>query len=427
MSISQKKFSPAASRVFSWAKNEAKRLQSPFIEPEHILLGLLNEKKGIAYFAINAIGENLAGMETQLREKLEKIPSEDIEEIHFSESTQNIIEKSVESANLGKNRYLGTEHLLLGLLREMGTDVYTILRKFDITYPSVLEQVDNYPAEILGKPKKNKISSDSEDANLINQPLTINELIGNISPIFLGMIGITVFTGLSAYHHWGNTNISIFYFVTFGWIISLSLHEFGHAITAYLGGDDSVIEKGYLSLNPLKYTHGFLSIVLPLVFLAMGGIGLPGGAVFINMEKIPNKWMKSLVSLAGPLMNIIFALILSIPFLFQLIGEASFSNHWEFWAGLGFLVFIQITAVLFNLFPLPGLDGFGIIRPFLPNQVLNMFMAIRPFSLIILFYFFVRDSGVGEWFWELIFSIINLVGIPRILVGIALELYRFWQ
>ncbi|HVH66161.1 MAG TPA: Clp protease N-terminal domain-containing protein, partial [Candidatus Acidoferrum sp.] len=75
-------------------------------------------------------------------------------------------------------------------------------------------------------------------------------------------------------------------FVVGGWVTSLCIHEFGHAFIAYLGGDRSVAAAGYLSLNPLKYTHPVLSIALPVVFLLIGGIGLPGGAVYLNEPAI---------------------------------------------------------------------------------------------------------------------------------------------
>ena len=58
-----------------------------------------------------------------------------------------------------------------------------------------------------------------------------------------------------------------FLVVLIGWIFSLSLHEFAHALVAYYGGDTSVRDKGYLTFNPLKYTHPLYSIALPLLFL----------------------------------------------------------------------------------------------------------------------------------------------------------------
>lgn len=65
-----------------------------------------------------------------------------------------------------------------------------------------------------------------------------------------------------------------FVFVFVLWIASLCLHEFAHAQGAFVGGDTSVEEKGYLTLNPLRYTDPMLSIVWPLIFLALGGYGI---------------------------------------------------------------------------------------------------------------------------------------------------------
>ncbi len=76
--------------------------------------------------------------------------------------------------------------------------------------------------------------------------------------------------------------------------MSLCLHEFGHALAAYLGGDTSVRDAGYLTLNPLKYSHPLLSIIMPVLFLMMGGIGLPGGAVYINRHALRSStWGRS--------------------------------------------------------------------------------------------------------------------------------------
>src|SRR5262249_37486945 len=76
---------------------------------------------------------------------------------------------------------------------------------------------------------------------------------------------------------------AVFAFVLVGWLISLCLHEFGHAVVAYVSGDPGVRSKGYLTLDPLRYVNLQFSIVWPLVLLAIGGIGLPGGAVYLNL------------------------------------------------------------------------------------------------------------------------------------------------
>src|SRR5689334_21045736 len=88
-----------------------------------------------------------------------------------------------------------------------------------------------------------------------------------------------------------------------GWIISVVLHEFAHGLVAYLGGDYTIRERGGLTLNPLQYVNPTMSILLPALFLLMGGIPLPGGATYVRRDLLRSKEWQSAVSLAGPCMN----------------------------------------------------------------------------------------------------------------------------
>src|SRR5207302_9182797 len=72
---------------------------------------------------------------------------------------------------------------------------------------------------------------------------------------------------------------------------------------------------GYLPLNPLLYTNLLMSIIFPIVFLLIGGIGLPGGAVYIDHSAIRSRIWDSLVSLAGPIGSALCGLLIAIPFL----------------------------------------------------------------------------------------------------------------
>ncbi len=118
--------------------------------------------------------------------------------------------------------------------------------------------------------------------------------------------------------------------VLIGWVLSLSLHEFSHSLVAYLGGDYTVREKGYLTFNPLKYTHPVYSLLLPLLFLVMGGIGLPGGAVYIETWRLRSKNWRTAVSLAGPLSNLLLAIILGLILRFAPVTFLAFGPDWPF-------------------------------------------------------------------------------------------------
>ena len=192
-----------------------------------------------------------------------------------------------------------------------------------------------------------------------------------------------------------------FVVIFFGWIFSLCLHEFSHAIVAYYGGDYTVKEKGYLTFNPLKYTHPFLSIILPLLILFMGGIGLPGGAVYIETWRIRSRYWLSAMSLAGPAANGVVAIILAI--LLRVLPDSTS----YIWPGLSFLLVLQVWAILFNLLPIPGLDGYGVIEPFLGPVIQMQMNRIRGYAIWILILVFWYIPSVGRFF-SLIVSLISL-------------------
>lgn len=176
-------------------------------------------------------------------------------------------------------------------------------------------------------------------------------------------------------------------FVCVGWMLSLCLHEFGHAITAYWGGDTSVKEKGYLTLNPFKYTDPGLSLFMPLLFLMLGGFALPGGAVYIDISRLRNRLWNSAVSAAGSVANIIFVLILT--FIFHTIWhpqEITPENRLltSFATSLAYTIFLNIYVVVINLLPIPGIDGYGIIQPWLPPTIERKFNKLGNYGVWIL-------------------------------------------
>ena len=134
------------------------------------------------------------------------------------------------------------------------------------------------------------------------------------SPVFLLVVAVTAVGAVLAWMaEASRTPIAyagVFVFVIAGWIVSLCLHEFGHAVTAWRFGEQDVAVRGYLTLNPLKYSNPLLSLGLPVLITLLGGIGLPGGAVWVRTSFM-TKRQKTIVSLAGPFMNVVLAVLLS--------------------------------------------------------------------------------------------------------------------
>ncbi|WP_456245882.1 site-2 protease family protein [Longispora urticae] len=242
------------------------------------------------------------------------------------------------------------------------------------------------------------------------------------SPVFVALLAVTLAGGAMAYLGYGSVKFDVFLLVIGGWLVSLCLHEFAHAFTAYRGGDHSVAARGYLTLNPLKYTHVLLSIVLPLLFVLLGGIGLPGGAVWIDRGAVRGRFRRSLISAVGPAVNIVFGLALAAPFWFDPYP----AEHRAFWAGLAFLGFLQFTAGLLNLLPIPGLDGYGIIQEYLPHDWRSALDKAQPWGMLFVFALLWWPPG-GAVFFRIVYFLCELVGLPRDFVGAGSALIRFWQ
>lgn len=212
-----------------------------------------------------------------------------------------------------------------------------------------------------------------------------------------------------------------FLVVLVGWVFSLCLHEFSHALVAYMGGDTTVREKGYLTFNPLKYTHPVYSLLLPLLFLVMGGIGLPGGAVYIEKWRLRSRRWISAVSLAGPASNALLALILSIFLSLAPVNDSGL------WPGLAFLALLQVTAVVLNLIPVPPFDGYGALEPYLD---VNLQMRVNQFGgamVWIVFLVLWYVPFVNSIFWGFVGLISRLMGLPVQLAITGLSQFQFWN
>lgn len=249
-----------------------------------------------------------------------------------------------------------------------------------------------------------------------------------ISWIFLMLVALTVVSGGMLWADAGPPQLGAFIFVLSGWLVTLCLHEFSHALTAHRGGDESVVEKGYLRLDPRKYGHWLLTLVLPLFFLIIGGLPLPGGAVSIESHRLRNRFRDALVSAAGPAVNIVAAIVLLTvvsvwgpEFIFSSVEPRA-----AFWGALTFLAYLQVATAILNLVPIPGLDGYGIIEPYLSSSARHIGNKIKPFGIIGLFLLlyipFVRSgfSDLSQWF-------LDMTGAPVNGVYFGYQLFRFWS
>ncbi len=187
-----------------------------------------------------------------------------------------------------------------------------------------------------------------------------------------------------------------FLFVIIVLIISVVIHEVSHGFMALVLGDVTAKYQNRLNLNPLNHLEFFGSFLLPLFGYLLGGfiIGwakpVPVNIYNLNSEKfgIPNKFAEALVAIAGPLSNTFIAIVFSI-----LIRILQFQNFLSLnmLNLLSIVVIMNITLAVFNLMPIPPLDGSKIFFSVLPYK----FYWIREwfdkfgFFFVLFFIFFV--------------------------------------
>jgi Zn-dependent protease len=396
------------------ALNNARRIaeqnQQPAVDSLALLLALLQLPKSQVFAILASLKvrvENLAARVSATIKLEAKQATAESEgkggEVSLAVENETILSESlVEMKNHALDAIDG-HILLLGMLRSPESKAGQILAQYGVTAEQVRESVQVMKETPVVR------------GPIFALPKTLGRAMHNgISPIFISLVLFTItIAGFLWFDIGNNPHLFMFAFIIGGWLVSLCLHEFGHAVTAFWGGDESTESKGYLTLNPLKYTHPIISVVIPLVMLLMGGIAFPGGAVYINVHALRKPHYRSLVSAAGPLANLVCLFLLALPF-GNLPFYFIFSNApLEFLSALGLLALLQMIALLINLLPIPGLDGFGILEPFLPREWLGFASFVRPFGFFIIFFLLSVKSPISDFFWDNVWSAMDLVG-PRL-------------
>jgi Zn-dependent protease len=217
-----------------------------------------------------------------------------------------------------------------------------------------------------------------------------------------------------------------FAFVIFGWVLAVVAHEFGHAFIAHKAGDPTIAEKGYLSLDPLKYADLGVSIVIPVIAVVLGGIGFPGGAVYLREDLMRSRAWRSAASLAGPFGTFVVLLVLTAVIGFAAPRlEGGVGN--PLIPALAFLAFLQATALILNLLPVPGLDGYGILRPWLPatvREATRKFEGVAMMALLAVLFFVPPAASL---FFGVAFLVSQAVGVPLEAIQDGYRAFRFWS
>jgi Zn-dependent protease len=186
-------------------------------------------------------------------------------------------------------------------------------------------------------------------------------------------------------------------FSMLGLVLAVTVHEFGHALVADRLGDRTPREQGRLTLSPMAHVDPLGTLVLPLVAVFVPGAPIIGWGkpVQINPQalnrRMPWRLSNLLVSLAGPAMNLVMAAVASVA----LIGlaRAGLMGLEAAKVIIGVTVVLNISLMVFNLLPVPPLDGAAILALVMPRRWQWVLLSIQRWGVLVLMMLFMIGAG----------------------------------
>lgn len=193
-------------------------------------------------------------------------------------------------------------------------------------------------------------------------------------------------------------------------LFSVVIHELSHGSVAYSLGDPTAKYQGRLTLNPIKHLDMFGSIILPLLLLM---VTAGQGPIFGWAKPVPinphnfrdQKWGSLKVAIAGPVSN--FALALIFGLVIRLLPSELFVTNPGLFLIFSFIVQINIVLAIFNLIPVPPLDGHWILFTFLPNRLLRLRDLLQQYGIFLLI--FLIFFGGLDWLFGIVEYLFHII------------------
>jgi Zn-dependent protease len=194
-------------------------------------------------------------------------------------------------------------------------------------------------------------------------------------------------------------------------IMSVVVHEFAHGYSAYLMGDMTAYKSGRLTLNPLKHLDPFGSVILPLLLLISKAGFVIGWArpVPYNPHNLRNEKKGTIVvSIAGILANILIACVFALLIrCAPSLGLPAYDASLPFYKITSSIVFINLVLALFNIIPIPPLDGSKIFFALLPARLRYVENFLERWGMFFLLFFVIFIWGQVAPFIYIAFSLLT--------------------
>ncbi len=230
------------------------------------------------------------------------------------------------------------------------------------------------------------------------------------------LAGVVVFVALYRTHHITQQEVIIFCVI----VPSIILHEVSHGWVANAFGDDTAKRAGRLSLNPVVHVDPVGTLIVPAL-LSLAGAGVFGWAkpVPVNVAKLRRPRNEGvLVSLAGPLTNALIAAVAAVVFIRVIRPGLPSSGVIPTGAQIVFYIgLVNVWLCIFNLIPIPPLDGSALLERLLPARYWPTYLRYRQYTMpillgLVLLNFLIYPHGPITWLFNQLFSWwTNVLGI----------------
>jgi Zn-dependent protease len=201
----------------------------------------------------------------------------------------------------------------------------------------------------------------------------------------------------------GNFSLSYIIVVIVSLLVSMTVHEFMHAYVGYKLGDTTALEEGRLSFNPLRHIDPVMTLLLPVVTLLLFHAPiLAARPVPFNPDRVKyGDYGAAMLAFAGPLANFVLAFIAA--FITRFFIPGSFMQQ-----ALELFTELNVVLFVFNLIPIPPLDGSRVLYAFAPDALRGIMEQIEPFGIFIIFGL-VLLGGFGGFLTNLEQMVLNIL------------------
>lgn len=186
-------------------------------------------------------------------------------------------------------------------------------------------------------------------------------------------------------------------------LISMTIHEFMHAYVGFKLGDTTAMEHGRVSFNPLHHIDPIMTVLLPIVTLLLFHAPiLAAKPVPFDPRRVKyGEYGAAMLALAGPLSNLVLAFLGALVLRF--FGLGSFLTQ-----AMVFFVELNVALFVFNLIPIPPLDGSRVLYAFAPESLQEVMQQVEPYGFFIIFAL-VLWGGASDWLVNLNNFVLNLL------------------